>query len=217
MRSPKKIGILRFPASNCDRDVFKALDGLNAEFLPSRQAIEIENYRAFIIPGGFSYGDYLRAGALAALSPAMRDLKRAGLKGWPVLGICNGFQILCEAGLLEGALLPNQRGRFIDEWSHLRVENKNLFWLAGGEIKLPIAHGEGCYFAPEGVLKKLKDSRRVWITYQNNPNGSAGNIAGIMNERGNVAGLMPHPERAVADWMGGKDGLSFFKGLENAL
>ena len=208
---------MQFPGSNCDRDVFKALDGFYPEFLPSRQSVEIKNYRAFIIPGGFSYGDYLRAGALAASSPAMRDLIQAAHKGWPVLGICNGFQVLCEAGLLEGALLPNQQGRFIDKWSHLQVENKNSFWRAYGEIKLPIAHGEGCYFVSKEILKKLQDKNQVWITYKENPNGSVGNIAGIMNEPGNVAGLMPHPDRAVMEWMGGIDGQAFFEGLRDFL
>ena len=210
----KKIGILQFPGSNCDRDVFKALKKLHPEFLPSAQAIEIKNYRAFIIPGGFSYGDYLRAGALAVSSPAMRDLIQAARKGWPVLGICNGFQILCEAHLLEGVLLPNQNGRFIDEWSHLQVENHNSFWPVKGNIQLPIAHGEGSYYIHDEGLKKLQDKNQIWIRYQTNPNGSLRNIAGIMNERGNVAGLMPHPERAVEDWMGANDGWTFFKNLE---
>jgi len=213
----KKTGILQFPGSNCDQDVYKALKDFYPEFLPGRQVVEIKNYRAFIIPGGFSYGDCLRAGALAASSPAMKDLIQAARKGWPVLGICNGFQVLCEAGLLEGALLPNQQGRFIDEWSDLQVENKNSFWRAYGEIKLPIAHGEGCYFVSKEILKKLQDKNQIWIKYKKNLNGSVGGIAGVMNDLGNVAGLMPHPERAVMSWMGGADGRSFFEGLQELL
>ena len=226
----KKVGILQFPGSNCDGDVFKALQFLSAEihsvnknagfqavsppeFLVSSNRIEIKDYKAFIVPGGFSYGDYLRAGALACFSPAMRDLIQAGQKGWPILGICNGFQILCESGLLEGALLPNKQGRFLDEWSDLKVENTNPFWPAQGEMRLPIAHGEGAYYIPKEQLKKLQDNNQVWVSYQNNPNGSIENIAGVMSKQGNVAGLMPHPERAVAEWMGGTAGLSFFQKL----
>ena len=209
----KKTGVLRFPASNCDRDVFKALKPFCPEFLSAEQPIEIKNYRAFILPGGFSYGDYLRAGALAARSPAMKDLVRAARRGWPVLGICNGFQILCEAGLLEGCLLTNAGSRFIDEWAALQVEAENVFWPAQGEIHLPIAHSEGRYFISSEGLKRLKDKNQIWIRYRENPNSSLEDIAGLTNARGNVAGLMPHPERAVAEWMGGSAGLSFFTAL----
>ena len=231
----KKVGVLQFPGSNCDGDVFKALQSFpinisteshiyrnetstsqnacQAEFLLSSNRIEIKDYKAFIIPGGFSYGDYLRAGALARFSPVMQDLIPAGKKGWPILGICNGFQVLCEAGLLEGALMPNKQGRFLDEWSELKVENSNNFWPAQGKIKLPIAHGEGSYYIPQDQLKKLQDNNQIWISYKNNPNGSIQDIAGVMNKKGNVAGLMPHPERALAKWMGGSEGLSFFQKL----
>lgn len=207
----KKVGILQFPGSNCDRDVFKAVQSYHPEFLISSEPVEIKNYRAFIIPGGFSHGDYLRAGALAARSKAMKDIIQAARRGWPVLGICNGFQVLCEAGLLEGALLPNKGGRFIDEWSELELKKSNPFWPAGKEIRLPIAHGEGCYYAGPDLLKKLQDENQIWLSYKNNPNGSLLNIAGLSNK--NIAGLMPHPERAIAQWMGGQDGLSFFQNL----
>ncbi|MBC6415768.1 MAG: phosphoribosylformylglycinamidine synthase subunit PurQ [Bdellovibrionales bacterium] len=209
----KKIGVLQFPGSNCDQDVFKAVRAYQAEFLVSFESIEIQNYKAFIIPGGFSYGDYLRAGALASFSLAMKDIIKAGKKGWPLLGICNGFQILCESGLLEGALLPNQQDQFVDEWSNLKVENESSFWKTKKDISLPIAHGGGCYYAGKDLLKKLQDKRQIWMSYKNNPNGSVENIAGLLNQKGNIAGLMPHPERAVADWMGGTDGLSFFENL----
>ena len=232
----KKVGVLQFPGSNCDGDVFKALKFLRSgsvtkkrdieeqkakayqavcqpEFLVSSNRIEIKDYKAFIVPGGFSYGDYLRAGALACFSPVMQDLIQAGQKGWPILGICNGFQILCEAALLEGALLPNKQGRFLDEWTGLKVENQNTSWPAQGEFKLPIAHGEGSYYSPPDLLKKLQDNNQIWLSYKNNPNGSVEDIAGVMNKKGNVAGLMPHPERAAADWMGGAEGLSFFQEL----
>ena len=212
----KKIGILQFPGSNCDKDVFKAAACSDPksypEFLVSSAPVKIKNYKAFIIPGGFSHGDYLRAGALAGRSIAMKDIIQAGRRGWPILGICNGFQILCESGLLEGALLPNRGGRFIDEWSQLKLENKNSFWKAGPELCLPIAHGEGRYYAGEELLKKLQDENKIWMSYKNNPNGSLSNIAGILNK--NTAGLMPHPERAIASWMGGEDGLSFFQSLK---
>ena len=231
----KKVGVLQFPGSNCDRDVFKALKSLSPkmpaqpsvpkntaealqeagrpEFLTSADRINIKDYKAFIVPGGFSYGDYLRAGALARFAPIMRDLIQAGKKGWPILGICNGFQILCESGLLEGVLMPNKKGRFLDEWSELKLENQNDFWPSQQEFKLPIAHGEGSYYIPQDQLKKLQDNNQIWISYKNNPNGSVENIAGLMNEPGNVAGLMPHPERAVAGWMGGTAGLNFFQNL----
>ena len=209
----KKTGILQFPGSNCDRDIFKALKKFHPEFLPGSHPIKIRDYQAFILPGGFSYGDYLRAGALACFSPAMRDLIQAGKKGWPILGICNGFQILCETGLLEGTLLPNRQGRFIDEWVELKIESYNPFWPAKKEINLPIAHGEGSYYLSPESLKELEDHQQIWIRYKNNPNGSVQNIAGVANKKKNVAGLMPHPERAVEEWMGGREGLSFFENL----
>ena len=207
----KPVGILQFPGSNCDNDVRRALK--DSVFLPSSDHFERKDYRAFILPGGFSYGDYLRAGALAARSPAVEDLCSAAKKGWPALGICNGFQILCEAGLLEGALLANRDLRFIDCQVRLKRENKNSFWPGGADISLPIAHGEGCYFIFKEGLKKLQDQNQIWFTYRDNPNGSVGNIAGVMNRAGNVAGLMPHPERAVFPWMEGTDGLGFFTSL----
>ncbi len=216
----KKTAVLQFPGTNCDRDTLKALAPFRPALLFSADPINISEYRAFVIPGGFSHGDYLRAGALAARSPAMRDVARAAKKGAPVLGICNGFQILCEAGILEGALVSNESGRFADGWSRLEFQNQNRFWASscgrGKKIRLPIAHGEGRFFAPPETLKKLEGNGQIWLSYENNPNGSLNDIAGIISEAGNAAGLMPHPERAAHDWMGGSDGRLFFQFLEDS-
>lgn len=212
----KKVGILQFPGTNCERDTFKALSSYQPKILSYQDSIPIKDYQAFVLPGGFSYGDYLRSGILAAHSPAMKDVIKASQKGYPVLGICNGFQILCETQLLEGSLLKNKHNRFFDGWVGLKLQNPNRFW--GGEtiknIELPVAHGEGCYYISQEGLKKVWDKQMVWLTYQENPNGSVNDIAGLMNEQGNVAGLMPHPERAMESWMSGKDGQKFFQFLE---
>ena len=209
----KKIGILQFPGSNCDQDIKKVFPK-NSEFIFYSDHFSIKDYKAFIVPGGFSYGDYLRAGAVAAQSTALEDLREADKKGVPILGICNGFQILCEAQFLPGVLISNKNRRFIDEWTSLKLENKNLFW--GGDknsFSFPIAHAEGCYYHSEDCLKKIFDNQQVWLTYNKNPNGSLKDIAGVMNNKKNVAGLMPHPERAMKDWMGCEDGLSFFNSM----
>ena len=209
----KKIAILQFPASNCDRDLLKVFKKGDAEFISPLNRINISNYKAFLIPGGFSYGDYLRAGALAAKSPVMEDVLEASKKGMPILGICNGFQVLCEARLLDGSLLPNKEGRFVDGWTDLFVESESSFFPIKGSFSLPIAHGEGLYYADKETLKRLEDEEGVWIRYQKNPNGSIKDIAGIKNKKGNVCGLMPHPERAVSESLGGVKGLDFFEKL----
>jgi phosphoribosylformylglycinamidine synthase len=164
------------------------------------------------VPGGFSFGDYLRAGRLAAKSPVMKDVIAAAKSGRPVLGICNGFQILCEVKLLPGVLLKNNVGRFIDRWVDLKLQKKESFWYGAKDqkIRIPIAHGQGRYYADSDTLKSLQEKGQIWWTYEQNPNGSLLDIAGLTDESGRVAALMPHPERCVAEWMGGKDGFSFF-------
>ncbi len=211
----KKIGVLRFPGTNCDRDVFQFVKARNhwPEFLWHQDQFTLNDYQALIIPGGFSYGDYLRSGALAARSPVMKSVIEFAKKGRPLLGICNGFQILCESGLLPGALVKNQHQRFIDKWVSLRVEKRNNYFGAQlpEDLRLPIAHGDGRFYAPEKELAEIEEQGLVWLRYSQgeNPNGSLLDIAGVTNQQKNVVGLMPHPERAIFDWMGGSDGWGF--------
>ncbi len=209
-----RVGVLRFPGTNCDRDIWKSIElkGHTPQWIWYQDEFSPEDFDAFLVPGGFSYGDYLRSGALAALSPAMTSLKKADAQGKPIFGICNGFQILCEAGMLPGALMRNENGRFIDQWVTLKLENKSGWTPAkvGESFRMPMAHADGRFFINEEGLKDLKDKGQVWLTYTNNPNGSVADIAGVMNERGNVVGMMPHPDRALFEWMGSTDGLQFF-------
>ncbi len=210
--SKTKVGVVRFPGTNCDRDVFEAVGhaGAEAVWLWHEDQFDAKGFGALILPGGFSYGDYLRSGALAARAVAMKSVREAAAKGVPVLGICNGFQILCEAGLLPGALSRNRGLRFIDTWVDLgKVGGKTIFGGAvkkGDRLRIPIAHADGRFVIGDDALKAARDKDQVWLEYLDNPNGSIANIAGITNEAGNVAGLMPHPERAFHDWMGGADG-----------
>jgi phosphoribosylformylglycinamidine synthase subunit PurQ / glutaminase len=210
-----KVGIARFLGTNCDEDVKKwvQLKSYQADYLWFEDQFNVNDYDMMIIPGGFSHGDYLRCGALAAQTPVMKSIKEFAKKEKPILGICNGFQILCEAGLLPGALLRNQGQKFKDEWVQLKVNQNQTSFSKQVEknqiIKLPIAHGEGQYFAEAETLKRLNDQDQIWLTYEANPNGSALGIAGITNEKKNICGLMPHPERALYSWMGSTDGMYF--------
>ncbi len=227
-----RAAIVTFPGSNCDYDCYKAVTdvlGGDAWFVWHREH-DLGDPDIVILPGGFSYGDYLRAGAIARFSPAMEDVRRFAEAGGPVLGICNGFQILCEAGLLPGALVRNDSLKFRSLDVHVRVDNADtLFtrrYAAGQVLRLPIAHGEGNFVADADTLDGLEASGRVVFRYCTadgdvttaaNPNGSARNIAGIVNEAGNVLGLMPHPERAVEALLGGTDGLGVFESVRDAV
>jgi len=223
-----KVAVLRFPGSNCDQDCLRALRddfGEKAEPVWHKET-SVHGFDAIIVPGGFSYGDYLRCGAIARYSPVMRAVADEAARGTPVLGICNGFQILCEAGLLPGALVRNRGLHFICRQAHLRLENNTSPFTRTGSIgqilRIPIAHGEGCYFADEETLRLLEDNNRIAFRYCDadgavtaaaNPNGSLRNIAGILNEAGNVLGMMPHPERACEARLGSADGRLIFDSL----
>jgi len=227
-----KAAVIVFPGSNCDRDVAVALEAAmgHPSLMVWHRETELPSVDLVVVPGGFSYGDYLRCGAMAAQSPIMRAVKAAADAGTPVLGICNGFQILTETGLLPGALIRNAGLKFICKDVHLRVETTDsLFtrkYQAGAVIRLPIAHAEGNYFADDATLDRLEGEGLVAFRYATadgtvdnaaNPNGSARHIAGIFNETKRVLGLMPHPERLVEDLLGGTDGKPMFEGLVEAL
>ena len=209
----KKVGVVRFLGTNCDRDIIQACEtfGHQPSWLWYEDEFDPASVDAVIIPGGFSYGDYLRCGAIAAKAPVMKSVAEFSKLGKPILGICNGFQILCEAGLLPGVLLPNESGLFVDKWVQLKKGSSSQHWGAQLEgARLPVAHGEGRFYLDSEGLKSLEDNNQVWWRYEENVNGSLNDIAGILNKEKNVAGLMPHPERAIFEWMGGKDGAEFF-------
>ena len=206
------VGIIVFPGSNCDRDVRWATEGCLG--IPTRflwhETTDLDGIDAVVIPGGFSYGDYLRCGAIARFAPVLNSLISFVDKGGKVLGICNGFQILTELGLLPGALTRNKDLNFICDSAKLTISSSRSFWLRNyikdDSISLPIAHGEGRYQCSEETLNKLQDEDSIAIRYQDNPNGSISDIAGITNKRGNVLGMMPHPERACDSSLGAIDG-----------
>ncbi|MDM5250436.1 MULTISPECIES: phosphoribosylformylglycinamidine synthase subunit PurQ [unclassified Lysinibacillus] len=215
-----KFAVLVFPGSNCDIDMYHAIKdelGEEVEYVWHTET-DLSGFDGILVPGGFSYGDYLRCGAMANQSNIMAEVKKAADAGKPVLGVCNGFQILTEAGLLPGALLRNKNLKFMCRTIQLKVENNNTLFTnqyeQGQVINIPIAHGEGNYYCDEETLQKLKDNNQIVFTYSGeNPNGSLEDIAGIVNERGNVLGMMPHPERAVDALVGGADGLAVFKSI----
>ena len=217
-----KSSVIVFPASNCDQDVAKALEQATgkAPNMVWHAESELPDSDLIVLPGGFSYGDYLRAGAMASRAPIMKAVIERANAGTPVLGICNGFQILCEAGLLPGALQRNQALNFVCTTTTLRVESTNTPFTrqyeAGQFIDVPVAHHDGNYTADDATLKSLEDNDQIIFRYVNNPNGSANNIAGITNTARNVVGLMPHPERVVNALQGGVDGLPMFSGLQAA-
>lgn len=218
-----KFAVIVFPGSNCDRDMYHAVKdalGQEAELVWYQDATTLANYDAILLPGGFSYGDYLRCGAMASTSTIVKELRVQADKGTPILGVCNGFQILLEAGLLPGALLRNKNLKFMCHQEDLIVSNNQTLFTTAYQkdevISIPIAHGEGNYFCDEQTLARLKANNQIVFTYKNNPNGSIQDIAGIINERGNVLGMMPHPERATETILGSEDGLKLFKSiLEN--
>ncbi|CAN5798863.1 phosphoribosylformylglycinamidine synthase subunit PurQ [soil metagenome] len=228
-----RAGVISFPGSNGDHDALHALEhdlGLSVRQVDYRET-NLDEFDGIVLPGGFAYGDALRCGAIARFSPVMAPLRVFAEEGKPVLGICNGFQVLCEAHLLPGALLRNRTLNFHCFWTHMRIEQSNTSWTAGlanaDVLRLPVAHGEGSYYVEDGQLADLEREGQVVARYCTpdgtvnecaNPNGSVASIAAICNVRRNVVGLMPHPERATNSLIGGSDGLRFLGGiLETAL
>ena len=226
-----KFGVVVFPGSNCDHDAFYALKKIlnyDSTFLWHKES-DLQGSNVIILPGGFSYGDYLRSGAIARFSPIMNSVVNFANKGGIVTGICNGFQILLEAGLLPGVMLKNENLKFVCKNVNLKVENRNIKFTSSVKkdvIKFPIAHGEGNYFADDDTLKLLQDNNQIVFRYSSasglteskfNPNGSRLNIAGIINKKGNILGMMPHPERCVDPILGNTDGKYIFESIVDNL
>lgn len=223
-----KFGVVVFPGSNCDIDCFHALRdvmGQDTEYIWHR-TVDLDSFDCIVLPGGFSYGDYLRCGAIARFSPVMDSVIEFANRGKPVIGICNGFQVLTEAGLLPGTLLRNKDMKFICDNVYTKAENTNTPFtgLCDGQhaLKIPVAHGDGNYYVDEGTLKSMEKNNQIVFRYCDsngrvtgtaNPNGSVENIAGICNRRGNVLGMMPHPERCMEKILGNDDGLVVFQSL----
>jgi len=223
-----KFGIVTFPGSNCDYDAYHAVTeilGEEAVYLWHKDH-DLQGSDVVVLPGGFSYGDYLRAGAIARFSPIMQEVAAHAKAGGPVLGICNGFQVLCEAHLLPGALMRNASLQFVSAAVRVRVENADTLFTGlyekGEVLRIPVAHGDGRYYAEPDVLDKLEATARVIFRYADasgnisadaNPNGSERNIAGIINEQGNVLGMMPHPERACSPLLGSEDGVRLLESI----
>lgn len=231
-RSALRVGVIVFPGSNCDYDCYRAVRDVMAcdvSYVWHKDATP-GTFDVFIIPGGFSYGDYLRCGAIARFSPVMRAVVAHAKEGRHVLGICNGFQILCEAGLLPGALYMNMSLHFICRHVYMAVENTQTDYThryaSDACINIPIAHGEGNYYCDDATLASLEDNGRILFRYASssgdvsaatNPNGSRNNIAGIMDETGRIVGMMPHPERAIHSRLGSRDGCGIFESLRDTL
>jgi phosphoribosylformylglycinamidine synthase I len=216
-----KFGVVLFPGSNCDADAVHVVkDVLRQPTVELwHKERDLQGCDVIIVPGGFSYGDYLRCGAIARFSPIMEEVSKHAARGGKVMGICNGFQILTEAGLLPGVLLRNASLKFICQDVELKVENTQTGFTRGlkqGELlRMPIAHAEGNYFLDDDGLKRLEGNGQVVFRYRTNPNGARNDIAGIVNEQGNVLGMMPHPERAAESLLGSADGLKLFQALLN--
>ena len=211
--------VIVFPGSNCDNDAYHIIKnqlGLEVDFVWHKDS-DLSNYDGIIIPGGFSYGDYLRAGAVARFSKIMNAIKLESTKGKAIIGICNGFQILVESGLLPGALITNKSTRFISKEIQLEVSNNESLFTKKYDnqeiITMPIAHKQGNYFADDLLLKELEDNNQIAFKYINNPNGSCNDIAGIFNKQKNILGMMPHPERAAENILGSKDGVKIFESI----
>ena len=227
-----KFAVVQFPGSNCDQDcvgAINSLEGASAEFVWHKET-SLDAYDAIVLPGGFSYGDYLRCGAIAQFSPIMKAVMKDAANGKLVIGICNGFQILCEAGMLPGALVRNRSLRFVCDMATTRVEVTNSPFTIGCPegtlLRLPVAHGEGCFYADEQTLREINSNRQVVLRYvdetgsavpEANPNGSVENIAGICNRERNVFGLMPHPDRACDARLGSGDGVKIFQSMMEAV
>tara|TARA_Y100001968_G_scaffold326834_1_gene370665 strand:- start:442 stop:1107 length:666 start_codon:yes stop_codon:yes gene_type:complete len=214
-----KCAVLVFPGSNCDNDayfVLKRIFNIEVDFVWHKNS-NLDSYNMILIPGGFSYGDYLRTGAIAKFSPIMKEVISKSKKGIPIIGICNGFQILLECGLLPGALINNKSIKFLSKNVILEVQNNSTVFTnklkIGDKLKMPIAHKEGNYIANEETLKLLQDKDRIVFKYSDNPNGSQLDIAGITNDEGNVLGMMPHPERACDIILGSEDGKHIFESI----
>lgn len=213
-----KFAVLVFPGSNCDRDMFNAAikSGVEAEYVDYRET-SLSGFDGVLIPGGFSFGDYLRSGAMASVAPIISEVKRLAAEGKPVLGVCNGFQILTEIGLLPGALLHNYSHLFISRNEELEIVNNHTaftnLYEQGEKVIYPVAHGEGHYYCTDEIYQQLKANNQIILKYVNNPNGSYDDIAGIVNEKGNVCGMMPHPERALETLLGTDSGVKLFEAM----
>ncbi|MCG1986441.1 phosphoribosylformylglycinamidine synthase I [Staphylococcus epidermidis] len=213
-----KFAVLVFPGSNCDRDMYNAAikSGVDAAYVDYRETT-LDGFDGVLIPGGFSFGDYLRSGAMASVAPIIKEVKRFAKEGKLVLGVCNGFQILTEIGLLPGALLHNDSHLFISRNETLKITNNQTpfthLYVKNENVVYPVAHGEGHYYCTDEIYRELNDNNQIILKYTNNPNGSYEDIAGIVNKEGNVCGMMPHPERALETLLGTNSGVKLFESM----